>query len=59
MPAAKRNYTGVAALLGLILLAFVIGWLLPHAPAADRYDSRSVGPPKNSARFDDPVRGAP
>lgn len=59
MSAAKRSYTGAAALLGLILLAFVIGWFLPHAPPVKGYDTRSLWPPENSARFHDPARGVP
>ena len=59
MTASKRNFSASAALLGLIILAFVIGWFLPPTHPADGYDSRSVAPPQNAARLNDPAPGAP
>jgi len=59
MTASKRNFSGSAVLLALIILAFVIGWFLPRTHPADGYDARRVGPSQNAARFSDPVRGAP
>jgi hypothetical protein len=48
-----------ATLMLLIALAFALGWFLPRNPQTDGYNSRSIGPPENEARFNDPVRGVP